>query len=468
MVSQSHRHTLAFLACLDARQPLRTSMKKLRRVLIQLNLFRSARAATPADQTRQRWSTRLYLLFLGIALLFLTLYTTLSIESKIVKVKNPTLKTVEHLQSYASSLQCPCTELSISYSDMIVLEAKYHQVCFSEFVTPKWIEGLNDIAALSMESLYYADFRYASPIFQLLKSMCDLANDTITNALFVFGQTQLVSGNLLPPDLFREQLESAIAQFKATTPNALLHLLQLTRNLTYMNQFLSGSYANFFVTYSTVQQYAQPGTILGIYGSSSTLPNGTVKTCSCADDIECGRSAALYTGPSGRRRVIFTVPGFYSRCFPVESLLPSTLECFYNNQPCLATMANITNQTFFNTLTRLNATQASRFPINTTINDLLVELFVESWSSTLFYASYFEQCRPNYCSHVVLTEKSTLEIVTTVTGLIGGLSVALRLIAPHIILIGVKMIGKRRARQGNNVVPIRECRRVVLAKRTLI
>lgn len=322
------------------------------------------------------------------------------------------------------------------------------------------------MAALSMESLYYADFRYASPIFQLLKSMCDLANDTIANSLFVFGQTQLVSGNLLPPDLFREQLESALAQFKATTPNALLHLLQLTRNLTYMNQFLSGSYANFFVDYSIVQQYVQPETILGIYGSSSTLPNGTVNTCSCANDIQCGRNAALYTGPSGQRRVIFTLPGFYSRCFPVESLLPSTLECFYGNQPCLAMMANITNQTFFNTLTPLNATLTSRFPINTTINDLLVELFVESWSSTLFYSSYFEQCRPTYCSHTVLTQKSTLEIVTTVTGLIGGLSVAFRLLAPRIISIGVTILRKRRPGQGNTVAPARGFLPLVLAKKT--
>jgi hypothetical protein len=211
-----------------------------------------------------------------------------------------------------------------------------------------------------------------------------------------------------------------------------------------MNQFLSGSYANFDVNYSIVQKYAKSNMTLGIYGSSSVLPNGTMESCSCANDIECGTNAALYTGPSGRRKVIFTVPGFYSRCFPVESLLPSTLECFYSSQPCLDMMANVTNETFFTNISRLNASQPSRFSINTTINELLGQLFIESWSSTLFYTSYFNKCQPAFCSYTVNSKKDTLEIVTIVTGLIGGLSVALRVAIPHVISGSVKLLRKCR------------------------
>lgn len=274
--------------------------------------------------------------------------------------------------------------------------------------------------------------------------MCQLANDTVINALFVFGQTQLVTADLLQSKLFTEELESAIAQFKQTTQNTLLRLLQLTRNITYMNQLLSGSYANFYIDYSIVQEYVKSDMTLGIYGSSSILSNGTIQSCSCANDIQCGMQAALYTGPSGNRIVIYTVPGFYSRCFPVESLLPSTLECFYDNQPCLDMMTNVTNETFFIGMTRLNSSQTSRFMINTTINDLLGELFIESWSSTLFYTTYFDKCQPEFCSYTVNTRKSTLEIVTTVTGLVGGLSVALQFMVPYAILGSIKLLHKRR------------------------
>ncbi len=55
--------------------------------------------------------------------------------------------------------------------------------------------------------------------------------------MFVFGRTQLVIADLLQPELLAERLQAAIAQFKLTTPNALLHLLQLTRNIVSLNMF---------------------------------------------------------------------------------------------------------------------------------------------------------------------------------------------------------------------------------------
>ena len=413
-------------------------------LVLKLNLFKSSQRTTPTDLKHQYWSTRIYILFLILALLFLTLYTSLIIDTKIIQIQDPPWSIVENLQIQSSTLECPCTKLSVSYKDLISLQPTYHQICSSEFVTAKWIEGLNLIASLSVESLYYADFRFSSPMFQLLKSMCDLANETVINALSMFGQNQLVTSDLLLPNVFAQRLESAISQFQLTTPNELLRLLQLTRNITYMNQFLSGSYANFYVDYEEVGEYIQTNMTLGIYGSTKTLANGTSQSCSCANDIECGRNAAFYTGPSGNRKVIYTVPGFYSRCFPVESLLPSTLQCFYSGQQCLESMTNITNEIFFLQMTKLNASESSRFMINTTINQLLGELFIESWSSKLFYRTYFNQCQPAICSYIVNTQRSTLEILTTVTGLVGGLSITLRILAPYTILACQSLLRKNR------------------------
>ncbi|CAF3596879.1 unnamed protein product [Rotaria socialis] len=434
----------------------RESIKKLWELFVNLNIFKSQTKNTVADRKHQKWSTRLYIILLALATLFLSLYTWLIIHSQTIEIKNPSLLRVTYLQSITTELECPCTKLSVSYEDLIDLQPDYHQVCSSDFVTPKWIAGLGKVASLSIESLYYADFRYSGPIFQLLKSMCDLANDTLNNALFVFGQTKLVSAALLEPNLFAEQLESAIAQFKLTAPNSLLRLLQLTRNITYMNQFLSGSYANFYIQYSSVQEYAQINTTLGIYGSSSTLPNGTTQSCSCANDIQCGRMAALYTGPSGARVIIFIVPGFYSRCYPVESLLPSTLECFYSNHSCLDMMYNVTNDSIFIQVTPLDASKPSRFMINTTINELLGELFIESWSTTLSYPSYFAQCQPAYCSYIVNTQKNALEVFTIVAGLIGGLSVAFRIMVPYVVLGFIKLLEQYHSSHDNSTLEQRK------------
>jgi hypothetical protein len=106
------------------------------------------------------------------------------VNTKIVQVKNLSLATAEELQSGTPSFQCPCTELSVSYENIIDLEPTYHQICSSDFVSPIWIEGLNEIVFLSIGNFYYADFRFSGPIFQLLKFMYDLANDTIVNTFF--------------------------------------------------------------------------------------------------------------------------------------------------------------------------------------------------------------------------------------------------------------------------------------------
>ncbi|UJR22378.1 hypothetical protein I4U23_025440 [Adineta vaga] len=424
-------------------------LKQFWNLIINLNIFKSSRKTSVIDQQHQRWSTRFYLILLSIVVLFLTFYTWFSTESRIIQIKNPSLNLVKNLQAQFPSLQCPCTELSISYEDLIYLQPKYHQICSSEFVTSKWIQGLNQITSRSAANLYFADFRYASPMFQLLKSLCDLTNETIMNELLVFGQTQLVTADLIQSELFQGQLELAIEQFKVNTPNSLLRLLHLIRNFTYMNQFLSGSYANFNVQYSTVQEYAKSNVTLEVYGSTSTLANGTSYSCSCANDIECGRSAALYVGPSGARKIIFIIPGFYSRCFPVESLLPSTMECFYDNNSCLESLGNLTNETLFIEIKKLNASQPSRFTINTTINTLLEQLFIETWSSILFYPTYFNKCRPISCFYTVITQKGTLQVVATITGLIGGLSIAFRLITPSIILCLMTVFRSCRPSQTN-------------------
>ncbi len=95
--------------------------------------------------------------------------------------------------------------------------------------------------------------------------------------------------------------------------------------------------------------------------------------------------------------------------------------------------------------------------INTTIAELLGQLFIESWSSNLSYTSYFTKCQPAFCSYVVNTQKSALEIVTTITGLIGGLSIVLRLVIPYAVIGSVKLLRNNRHASADVVPQEREC-----------
>ncbi len=388
----------------------------------------------PIDIAHQLWSTRVYIGLICLCVLILTLYSSVSMGTRVIQIDNPSLNTVEQLEKQGYSLICPCEQLSINYADLFELTPAYHQVCSSVFITSEWIGYLNDITGHSGISYVDTDFRAtSSSSFQILNSMCSLSNQTVLNALFQLGQTQLITNQLLQADLFTNQIDSIIEYFKVTLPNNLLRLVQLIRNITHINQFISGGDANFRVGYYTDKQSSMTLAILKIWGFSSPASDGT-PDCLCAYNISCGINSVLYKYDKNGNptKVYYTLPDFYMRCFPIESLLPSTLECFYDNNPCFDIINNVSSKIMKN-FTRLNSSQPSRFPINVTINDLLEALFLESWLTTLYYPNYFDKCQPIYCSYTIIQRRTPLEIVTTITGLIGGLSTILKFLSPYIV-----------------------------------
>lgn len=88
----------------------------------------------------------------------------------------------------------------------------------------------------------------------------------------------------------------------------------------------------------------------------------------------------------------------------------------------------------------------SRFQVNSTIFDILSELGIENWNENIDYSSYYHNCKPMNCFYTITMHFHIPTIVTTVIGLIGGLSVILRIVIPSII----KLIRRRLRVQINN------------------
>jgi hypothetical protein len=84
-------------------------------------------------------------------------------------------------------------------------------------------------------------------------------------------------------------------------------------------------------------------------------------------------------------------------------------------------------------ITALDTSLSSRYLENSTIEDLLDELMIEEWSPSIMYENYFNECEPTECSYTHQTKNSIIYIVTTLTGLIGGLITALKLIVPRLV-----------------------------------
>ena len=76
------------------------------------------------------WATRIYVVALILSIAILTLYSSIISNTRLITVSKPSIQTFEALhQAFADTLSCPCSQLAIPYSQVIIASApKYHQV----------------------------------------------------------------------------------------------------------------------------------------------------------------------------------------------------------------------------------------------------------------------------------------------------------------------------------------------------
>ena len=75
----------------------------------------------------------------------------------------------------------------------------------------------------------------------------------------------------------------------------------------------------------------------------------------------------------------------------------------------------------------LNPNVTSLYFINSTAFDLINGLAIEEWNDAINYDLYYSNCHPTYCFYTISTNSHIPTIVTTIIGLVGGLSFILRL-----------------------------------------
>jgi hypothetical protein len=72
----------------------------------------------------------------------------------------------------------------------------------------------------------------------------------------------------------------------------------------------------------------------------------------------------------------------------------------------------------------------SRFSPNTTLSTISAQLFIEDWTNSTNFSSYYNQCAPDECTYTYETRFNTAYIISTLFGIVGGLAVALRILIP--------------------------------------
>lgn len=93
-----------------------------------------------------------------------------------------------------------------------------------------------------------------------------------------------------------------------------------------------------------------------------------------------------------------------------------------------------------------NPNVTSRYPMNSSAVEIENKLALEEWNDNINYELYYSNCHPISCFYTISKNLHIPTIVTTVIGLVGGLSVILGISIPPII----KIYSKHRRINGEN------------------
>ena len=422
----------------NANERIQVLIHKSKVFLKNFNLFPSIPPSTDEHQLQnERISSRLFIVLFISSLFILLLYTSLVNVTQTVTIKAPTITQYSQLYSrFPQTLTCPCSTISINYDTFLHVNYTLHQVCNSVFVTQPWISYLS--TSHGGRPLYTEDFRWTSTsAFQGLSAFCELIDQTISYRLMQFYLTQYVSASVTSLQVFDLETKVLISQFISSTTNEFLLLLSTIRSTTQTNGLYSARQTN--------------------YGLYALGPNSSIITyalsygnCNCGSSAACAYGSNIYDSPN--TTILFSVPGIYTGCYVVESLLQSDLRCFYN-QTCINNLQSYLYPYLSMNVTSLDKSLLVRFFDNSTVQEFLDKLMVEEWKKSIIYEDYYNKCQPSQCTYTHQTKNSAIYIVTTVVGLIGGLLTVLKLTVPRLVKLVAFCIRKWRGRR-TTITPI--------------
>ena len=159
------------------------------------------------------------------------------------------------------------------------------------------------------------------------------------------------------------------------------------------------------------------------------------------------------------------IPGSVVGCFTMDSLLLSTLECYYSDV-CLSAQYQVINQSFslfpvgstwFKAQPLIYDAESSRFPPDTVLSVVVKEIMIEKWNSSFSFNHYYYACAPLYCSYSLTQHTSNvIGVILKMISTIGGLTMALRIVTPHMVAICKSLLKSKRRRQhqGNSCLNI--------------
>ncbi|CAF3672222.1 unnamed protein product [Rotaria socialis] len=385
-----------------------------KRYLRTINLFDSQSPHVHIAQ-RERLSTRVYVVLLVSATICLTIYLFFVENQHIATMKlTSSADVTQFYEKYTTDLSCPCKHASIQYSMFVSLKVlKYHPICSSQFLSLDYLKALmGDSLVVDPDSIRFKG-QFLAGQLSLLSSFCTMANDTMNTSLALFVGKQFIAAQILTNDQFQAQINKTVSLLLLDISLSFRQAIDYLEAIIHGNAIMSSYMSNwqFIVNPPVKTRFIRTRPVW--YGN-----------CSCASSDKCSLPMSITN---------ISFPGLLIGCLPLPVLLQSTLECFYN-QTCLDTLHYaLFDHTKMKSLPT-SLMMSSHFLPNASIGSIFDELFVENWFRQYDYEAFFRACEVSMCTYIYSARPDILYVLTTIIGLIGGLTVFFRIICPLLVM----------------------------------
>ena len=244
------------------------------------------------------------------------------------------MNTYRKLVDQYPSLTCECQEIIAPYSIFISVSPRFHQICSSLYALDIFtlhLENRDDLIVMRLLHIGSAEGSY----FNTIRVLCSFAKEKAAQLIETFLQTIYISNHLTHEVEFISIINASIENFKALAPPASIHLIQLIQDIAQGNQLLTGSFSNAKLQYnisSTIED--DKIQILWINRFNESCSCGmSLDSCEMLYDEYCNHTYS-YTGAD---LCDAPVPGMHIACYIMNSMLLTSLECFYDAE-CVSHM----------------------------------------------------------------------------------------------------------------------------------
>ncbi|CAF1538519.1 unnamed protein product [Adineta ricciae] len=206
--------------------------------ILKWNIFNSY-STDEYKEKNEILSTRIYIIVLFLSLTLFCSFLSFEKQIKTISFSNPSQTQFDELQNNSlDQLQCPCTQISVKYSEFIQFRPTYHQICSSIFVSSDWDKwGMNWKGQGPCSS---SDFiNQAHNYFYLLSEYCQLSQDLVLKELEQFYVMQYITSGVIQFKQFNSEIKSLIENFKVKTQKSLKTQLNIIQSVIFNNQLLS-------------------------------------------------------------------------------------------------------------------------------------------------------------------------------------------------------------------------------------